>query len=144
MYHRRAWENHTNDIKCYLWYSIQNWIKYITTSKGEEGINQKGTGNSQRYTSTINNHPRRTQEGLIFTEHLQKQKIEWSPSRAATHLLLTVTVINIITYNLQVSQLRLKTMELENLRAGIWTQPNLTLVIIKKINHLLLTEKIKS
>ena len=32
------------------------------TSKGEEGINQKGRGDSQRYTFTINNHQQEHKE----------------------------------------------------------------------------------
>lgn len=51
--------------------------------------------------------------------------------------------MNIITCNLQVSQLRLKTTELENLRAGIGTQPSLTLVTTKKPKNHFLQRKIK-
>lgn len=89
-----------------------------------------------------NHHHHQHKKSWYLLSIYYKQKIEWSHLWAVTHLFLIVTLfeINIIICNLQESQLRLETTDVESLRAGIWTQPCLSLVII---TEQLLIEKIK-
>lgn len=97
---------------------LQNWIKCITTSKGKESIEGK-----REFTKVYfcYKQPPPT-EGLIFIEHLLEAKNWVEPFTCSNSFVSRSNKYD--TYNLRLSQLRLKITEIENIKAKIWTQPS--------------------